>query len=149
MAKKPGTLQEEEAEEREAAKLRVRRIEAYAAEAGAGEQEHPLDPLTAILRIVIRKPSGDGEPTWASLVVHRLLVLAAEGNLRAIQEIWTRLEGKAGAPGTPDPAPFQVDEDLVLSILSSGRDVEDCNHDDDDDDDNTGEYDGGQDRADD
>ena len=78
------------------------------------------------------EPRKKSSKTWAQQLVENLIRLAIGGDLRANQEIWTRLEGK---PGSSDPAartPVEVDDELAQLILDyerkkthSGR-AEDC-----------------------
>ena len=87
------------------------------------------DPrLTAFLKVTLDLREKPGGKTWRERLVEALLEQAAAGNLRAIQEVWTRLEGKPGAADTADSAPLAVADEVARKILQAGRD------DDDDDD---------------
>lgn len=95
-------------------------------------------PLTTLLCWQVCHGQGpDGEP-WKSILVKKLLDLAAAGNLRAIQEIWTRVEGKPGAPVTKASAPLEISDEVARRILEIGREAGNDIDDDEDDRDDDG-----------
>ena len=61
---------------------------------------------------------------WKERLVEGPAEAGVEGNLRAIQEIWTRLEGKAGAPVAADATPIDVSDEVARGILEAGREAE-------------------------
>jgi len=100
-------------------------------------------PLTTSLESSLDiRENGEGK-TWRERLVEALLKQAVEGNLRAIQEIWTRLEGKPGAAASTDSVPPVLSEEAYQKILQASR----GDHDDHDDDehDETEESDGSDD----
>jgi hypothetical protein len=101
---------------------------------GLKKGQRSKTPLTDVLDVRLDVREGDGQGTWKERLVGALLKEAVEGNLRAIQEIWTRLEGKAGAPATPDSAPLTVSDEVARAILRAGRKSADDADDDADDD---------------
>jgi len=97
---------------------------------------HNKLPFTSTLREQVGQIKEGAEKTWGCLLVDKLLNLAVDGNLRAIQEVWTRLEGKPGAPVTSEAPPFTVSDEVARSLLENDRDDED---DEDHDDETDGE----------
>ena len=80
-----------------------------------------LSDLVRVGLASARRQGTADKRTWGQFLVERLLYLAGTGELRALQEIWTRLEGK---PGTNDPAarqPPDIDDDLAEMILEYER----------------------------
>jgi len=61
------------------------------------------------------------DATWRHRLVEVLLDQADQGNVRAIQEIWIRLEGKPGANDTEESKPLDIDPELTAKILEAGR----------------------------
>ena len=61
------------------------------------------------------------DATWRHRLVEVLLDQADQGNVRAIQEIWIRLEGKPGANDAEESKPLDIDPELTTKILEAGR----------------------------
>ncbi len=99
-------------------------------------------PLTPALREQVGQRKEGTEKTWGHLLVDKLLELAVDGNLRAIQEVWTRLEGKPGAPATAEAAPITVSEEFAQILLQNGRNDEDNDDHDDEPNEDDGSDDG-------
>ncbi len=77
--------------------------------------------LTFRLRNHLNKRSSDGV-SWQDRLVQGLLEFTDRGSLRAMLEIWTRLDGK---PGSADPSSrdaVDIDDKLARQILELGRD---------------------------
>mgnify|MGYP006933310055 FL=1 len=79
--------------------------------------------LTALLVRYLDLHGGDSGKTWRHLLVEALLRQAIDGNLRALQEIWLRLEGKAGILDSPSSPSLVIDDELARIILQHGRDA--------------------------
>ena len=79
--------------------------------------------MTALLRSQVDQLGPDGEKTWGEQIVKTLLEQAVGGNLRAMQEIWSRLEGRAGA-GQISP-PLAIDDGIARKILDAVLDDDD------------------------
>jgi hypothetical protein len=59
--------------------------------------------------------------TWGQFLVEKLINKAATGDLRALQEIWTRVEGKPGVTKVSDDPPITIDDGLAQLILNYGQ----------------------------
>jgi len=83
--------------------------------------------LTELLRECLDRPvEVGGAETWKHRLITILLRKAEGGDLKAIQEIWTRLEGKPGLIPPTEPDVPEMNEDLALRILrAAGEDEED------------------------
>jgi hypothetical protein len=81
--------------------------------AGDGGRGEPLG-LTARLRGDVGRPGPDRPEIYERSVVAILLELAARGNPRAVQDIWTRLEGRPG--DRPEEPPFELDEAIAKKL---------------------------------
>jgi hypothetical protein len=82
---------------------------------------HERDPgLTAMLQLYLDE-SYSRDATWRHRLVEVLLEQADQGNLRALQEIWIRLEGKPGAIDPEDAALPDIDAEVASKILEAGR----------------------------
>jgi hypothetical protein len=94
--------------------------------------------LTELLRACLdrrRRPEDTG--SWKHRLIASLLVRAEDGDIKALQEIWTRLEGKPGTSQRAEPDLPQLSEEVALKILlaagDDGDDAEDeAGHDDED-----------------
>jgi hypothetical protein len=76
--------------------------------------------LTAMLQLYLDE-SYSRDATWRHRLVEVLLEQADQGNLRAIQEIWIRLEGKPGALDAEDADEPEIDAELAAKILEASR----------------------------
>ncbi|HKM51793.1 MAG TPA: hypothetical protein VJY33_00195 [Isosphaeraceae bacterium] len=76
--------------------------------------------LTAMLQLYLDE-NYSSDATWRHRLVEVLLDQADQGNVRAIQEIWIRLEGKPGANDTEESKPLDIDPELTAKILEAGR----------------------------
>jgi hypothetical protein len=92
----------------------------------------PVEPgdeelgLTELLRDCLGRPAvPEGAATWKHLLVENLLRRAAEGDLKALQEIWTRLEGKPGASRAEEPDLPEISHEVALRILRAAGDDDD------------------------
>jgi hypothetical protein len=56
--------------------------------------------------------------------VENLFNKALSGDLRAVLEIWTRLEGKPGVAERKASPPITIDDELARMILRYGREEE-------------------------
>jgi hypothetical protein len=65
-------------------------------------------------------PSGF---TWKERLVDMLVQKAVEGDVRSLQEIWTRLEGKAGSSLYAPPPP--LDDETACLVLKAVCDDDD------------------------
>ncbi|MGC8643976.1 MAG: hypothetical protein ACP5XB_29305 [Isosphaeraceae bacterium] len=87
--------------------------------------------LTELLRACIGSVLQGAAPrkTWGQLLVETLLTKAAGGDMRALLEIWARLEGKPGSAKVRPRPPLQVPDELARMILNYGRETSDCHRD--------------------
>ncbi|MGO9598109.1 MAG: hypothetical protein ACLP7Q_08965 [Isosphaeraceae bacterium] len=76
--------------------------------------------LTAMLQLYLDE-NYSSDATWRHRLVEVLLDQADQGNVRAIQEIWIRLEGKPGANDAEESKPPDIDPELTAKILEAGR----------------------------
>jgi hypothetical protein len=83
--------------------------------------------LSELVRIgLASQRTGTGpQKTWGQFLVETLIKQGADGNLRALQEIWTRLEGRPGGAKARRRRPLEVDDKLAQLILNYGRDETD------------------------
>lgn len=96
-----------------------------------GKSHCGTTPLTDCLGANLNVCEAGNKQTWKERIVQALLDQAVEGNLRAIQEVWNRIEGKPGAAATTDSAPLAVTNEVARKILEAGRGDDDNDHDDD------------------
>jgi hypothetical protein len=81
--------------------------------------------LTELLRAYLDRPGEAGEAgssPWKHRLVVALLGKAEAGDLKALQEIWTRLEGRPGIAQREEPEPLVIDHELALRILRAAGD---------------------------
>jgi hypothetical protein len=89
---------------------------------GADGPQEPLG-LTARLRGELGRPEPDGLEIREQSIVGTLLELAVRGNPRAVQEIWSRIEGRPGdRPASP---PIAIDDATARKILEAALDDDD------------------------
>jgi hypothetical protein len=79
-----------------------------------------VSSLTALLQSYLDQQNKDGV-TWRHRLVLALLEQVDQGNLRAIQEVWLRLEGKPGASEPATAPSLVIDDELARKILQIGR----------------------------
>jgi hypothetical protein len=79
-----------------------------------------VSSLTALLQAYLDQQNEDGV-TWRRRLVLALLEQVDQGNLRAIQEVWLRLEGKPGAVEPATAPSLVIDDELARKILQIGR----------------------------
>lgn len=112
----------------------------------------PVEPgderlgLTDLLRACLERPAGPGAAaSWKHRLIAGLIRRADDGDLKAIQEIWTRLEGRPGASRDAPPELPHLTDDVVLRILRAADDGDETGDGDDarDDDDEPERDDGG------
>jgi hypothetical protein len=78
---------------------------------------------TALLRISLVQGSHGTEASWKENLILALLEQAEQGKGRAMQEIWSRVEGRPGAPERSSPP--LIDEATARKILEAVRDDDD------------------------
>jgi hypothetical protein len=81
--------------------------------------------LTELLRAYLdrpRKAEGAGPEPWKHRLVVALLAKAEGGDLKALQEVWTRLEGRPTTAQREEPEPLVIDHELALRILRAAGD---------------------------
>lgn len=86
--------------------------------------------LTDLLRAGLDRPAEGEGVTWKHRLIDGLLRRAAEGDLKAIQEIWTRLEGKPGAAHEAHRELPLFSRALSLRILRAADELDDTDGDD-------------------
>jgi hypothetical protein len=79
--------------------------------------------LTGLLQDYLVRPSPDGR-IWAARIIEKLLEEAAGGDLKTMQEIWLRTEGKPGTGASSARVP--VSDEVARKIFAA------LNEDDDD-----------------
>jgi hypothetical protein len=79
-----------------------------------------VSSLTALLQAYLDQQNKEGV-TWRHRLVIALLEQVDQGNLRAIQEVWLRLEGKPGASEPATAPSLVIDDELARKILQIGR----------------------------
>ena len=82
--------------------------------------------LTELLRAYLDRTGragGTGPSPWKHRLVIALLEKAEGGDLKALQEIWTRLEGRPGIAQREEPEPLVIDHELALRILRAAGDA--------------------------
>ena len=99
----------EDVRERVWSRPRWRRAEGRESDAG----------LTTMLQLYLDE-NYSSDATWRHRLVEVLLEQADQGNLRAIQEIWIRLEGKPGAPDGENAEAPNIGPELTAKILEAG-----------------------------
>jgi hypothetical protein len=115
--------------------------------------------LTELLRASLdrRVPKEEkSKALWKHRLIAGLLRRADGGDLKAMQEIWTRLEGKAGTSPLAEEEPIEMSRELALKLLRTASECEgdggpgdaedEAGHDDDDDNDAEEEGAGGAER---
>jgi hypothetical protein len=98
----------------------------------SGKSHRDPAPLTNCLGKTLESYEDGHEKTWTERIVLALLTRANEGDLRAIQEVWNRIEGKPGSGTATDSAPIDVGHEIARKILEAGRPDDDNDAKDDD-----------------
>ncbi len=78
--------------------------------------------LTGLLREYLDQVGPQEGKTWRTLLIEGLLKRAADGELKAIQEVWTRIDGKPG--DEVQDAPLAIDDELARKVLLAAYDEE-------------------------
>jgi hypothetical protein len=83
--------------------------------------------LTDMVRACISSSckAESSQKTWGQFLVESLLTKACGGDLRALQEIWTRLEGRPGLAKSRPRPPIKIPDELAQMILNYGCDESD------------------------
>jgi hypothetical protein len=79
--------------------------------------------LTGLLRQFLDRAGPQEGKTWKTVLVEQLLQRAADGELKAMQEVWTRIDGKPG--DEVQDAPLAIDDELARRVLLAAYDEDD------------------------
>jgi hypothetical protein len=79
--------------------------------------------LTGLLQEYLDRPGPQEGKTWRTVLVEGLLQRAADGDLKAIQEVWSRMDGKPGE--AIQDIPLAIDDALARKVLLAAYDEED------------------------
>src|SRR4051812_13763419 len=77
---------------------------------------HQTPGLTARLQGDLGRSRTDRPEIGEQSMVGAFLELAVRGNPRAVQDIWTRIEGRPGE--RPETPPFTIDDETARKILA-------------------------------
>lgn len=79
-----------------------------------------VSSLTELVRVALPSLCHNGQPgskTWGQFLVERLLNQAGAGDLRALKEIWIRVDGKPGTHDLMGQPPVEIDDELARLII--------------------------------
>jgi hypothetical protein len=79
--------------------------------------------LTGLLQEYLDEPGPQEGKTWKTALVEGLLRRAVDGDLKAIQEVWSRIDGRPGE--AIQDTPLAIDDALARKVLLAAYDEDD------------------------